>query len=66
MGNMMGYFNLAMSVGMIVGPVAAGWVMDFFGLSMTFVFGGIVGLLGSGACLYWLFIKSGVRFHANL
>ena len=54
MGNVIGYFNMAMSLGSIVGSVVAGCVMDLFGLPFVFIFGGIVGLLGSAGCIYWM------------
>ena len=52
MGNIMGYFTQSMSLGMIVGPIVAGWVMDLMGLSVVFIFGGLVGVTGSGLCVY--------------
>ena len=54
MGNVMGYFNQSMSFGMIVGPIVAGWVMDLLGLSVVFIFGGLVGILGSSFCAYFM------------
>lgn len=54
MGNVIGYFNMAMSLGSIVGSVVAGCVMDLFGLPFVFLFGGLVGLLGSAVCGYWM------------
>ncbi|RKY53163.1 MAG: MFS transporter, partial [Candidatus Neomarinimicrobiota bacterium] len=58
MGNVMGYFNQSMSLGMIVGPIVAGWVMDLLGLSVVFIFGGIVGILGSSFCAYFMIHQS--------
>ncbi|MBN2028645.1 MFS transporter [bacterium] len=54
MGNVIGYINMAMNLGSIVGSVVAGCVMDLFGLPFVFIFGGIVGLLGSVGCIYWM------------
>ncbi len=54
MGNVIGYINTAMNLGSIVGSVVAGCVMDLFGLPFVFIFGGIVGLLGSGGCIYYM------------
>ena len=65
MGNIMGYFNMAMSIGMITGPVISGGMMDKFGLSVVFIFAGCIGIVGSGLCLFFLFFKRGgvVRAH---
>ena len=65
MGNIMGTFNSAMSYGMIVGPIVSGWIMDLLGLSVVFIFGGVIGIIGSVVCLYWMVHKQGV-VHANV
>ena len=65
MGNIMGTFNSAMSYGMIVGPIISGWIMDLLGLSVVFIFGGVIGIIGSVVCLYWMVHKQGV-VHANV
>lgn len=54
MGNVMGYFTQSMSLGMIVGPVISGWVMDLLGLTFVFIFGSLVGIFGSGVCAFWM------------
>ena len=54
MGNIMGYFNMAMSLGMITGAIGTGIVMDLFGLSYVFLLGGIIGITGTLLCLFWL------------
>jgi len=46
MGSIMGLFNMAMSLGLAVGPVTAGLIADLVGLRVSFYSGGIVGLLG--------------------
>jgi len=66
MGNVMGYFNSAMSFGMIVGPVIAGWVMDLLGLSVVFLFGGLVGVVGSVLCAYYTMYNQRVEANANV
>lgn len=72
MGNVMGYFNMAMSFGMITGPLIAGWVMDLFGLSYVFIIGGLISLLGSILCGYWIYREpclvhsEGINSHADL
>lgn len=43
----MGVLNMAMSVGMMLGPVLAGTLAEFFGLRLLFVFGAVVGMLGT-------------------
>ena len=58
MGHVMGNFNMAMSIGSIVGAMSAGQVMDLFGMSYVFIFGGIVTLVGSAACLVWLYQRN--------
>ncbi len=66
MGNIMGFFNQAMSFGMILGPIVSGWVMDLLGLSVVFIFGGCIGVAGSILCVY-LFSKSkGSGVHAHV
>ena len=47
MGAVMGVLNMAMSVGMMLGPVLAGTLAEFFGLRFLFVFGAVVGLIGT-------------------
>ncbi len=47
MGAIMGVLNMAMSVGMMLGPVLAGTLAEFFGLRLLFVFGAVVGMLGT-------------------
>jgi MFS family permease len=66
MGNVMGYFNTAMSLGMISGPIVSGLIMDLFGLSVVFIWGGLLGVLGSMVCVYLFFIKKGVIGYADV
>jgi len=54
MGNIMGYFNMAMSLGMITGAIGTGIVMDLLGLSYVFLLGGVIGIAGTVLCLFWL------------
>jgi len=54
MGNLMGYFNLAMSLGMILGPLASGGIIDLFGQSWAFLFSGFLGLGGSVLAYLWI------------
>lgn len=47
MGSVTGAFTTSMSVGQIIGPIIFGFIYDFSGLSISFIIGGVVGLLGS-------------------
>ena len=47
MGAIMGVLNMAMSAGMMLGPVTAGGLAEFVGLRFLFVFSGVVGVLGT-------------------
>lgn len=48
MGQTMAIFNVAMSLGLGVGPLASGMVLDIWGLSGVFYFCTILGFLGIG------------------
>lgn len=47
MGAVMGMLNMAMSVGMMLGPVLGGLALDISGLRPLFLFGAVAGLLGT-------------------
>lgn len=47
MGAVMGMLNMAMSVGMMLGPVLGGLVLDVSGLRPLFIFGAVAGVLGT-------------------
>lgn len=47
MGAIMGVLNMAMSAGMMIGPVLAGVLAEIFGLRSLFLFGAVVGVLGT-------------------
>jgi multidrug resistance protein len=49
MGAVMGVTNMAMSAGMMLGPVLAGALAEVIGLRALFLFSGVVGLLGTAA-----------------
>lgn len=49
MGAIMGVLNMAMSAGMMLGPVLAGGLAEIVGLRSLFVFSGAVGILGTVA-----------------
>ena len=48
MGSTMAIFNVAMSVGLGIGPLASGVALDIWGLSGVFYFCTILGFLGTG------------------
>ena len=50
MGHVMGQFNMAMSLGAIVGSVVTGALMDLFHIDVVFIFSGVIGILGSLFC----------------
>ena len=56
MGAIMGVINMAMSAGMMLGPVLAGALAEVIGLRALFLFSGVVGLLGTAA-FGWLTIE---------
>ncbi len=47
MGSTIGMFTMAMSIGMFVGPVLGGGLVDMLGVYSVFYFGGLVSLLGT-------------------
>lgn len=49
MGAVMGVTNMAMSAGMMLGPVLAGALAEVIGLRALFLFSGAVGVLGTAA-----------------
>ena len=57
MGAVMGVLNMAMSVGMMLGPVLAGLFSDLSGLRPLFLFGAGAGLIGT-LVFGWLTSKS--------
>jgi DHA1 family multidrug resistance protein-like MFS transporter len=50
MGHVMGQFNMAMSLGAIVGAVVTGALMDLFQIDVVFIFSGLIGILGALFC----------------
>ncbi len=46
MATMMSIFNVAMGLGMMMGPLIAGSMMETFGIDSVFLFGGTVGVAG--------------------
>ena len=60
MGTVMGFFNTAMDLGMIFGPLIGGVIFDQVDLPPVFYFGGMMGLVGVGA--FW-YLTRGIRDH---
>lgn len=54
MGNIMGFFNMAMSLGMIIGPIMSGLVLDLSGIAYVFIFVGVVEIVGTVGSVYLL------------
>jgi len=54
MGSAMGLADMAMDVGMILGPIMSGIVMDFTGIESIFYFGGSITLLGTAVFYFFL------------
>jgi len=50
MGNIMGFFNLSMSIGMIAGPLLSGAVHDLISQNAVFIAAGAIGIAGSLYC----------------
>jgi MFS family permease len=46
MASMMSIFNVAMGIGMMMGPLIAGSMMETYGIGSVFIFGGTVGVAG--------------------
>ncbi len=46
MGSSMGIFNMAMSIGMAVGPFVGGWITDEFGVKFVFLFAACAEVIG--------------------
>jgi MFS family permease len=57
MGRWMGIFNTTGSLGIIVAPLLSGIVLDHLGLHPVFYIGGILSLLGTLIC--WYYVRSG-------
>ena len=60
MGTVMGFFNTAMDVGMIFGPLVGGMIFDHIALPPVFYFGGMMGLVGVSA--FW-YLTRGLNGH---
>jgi MFS family permease len=52
MGSIMGLYNMAMSIGLAVGPISAGLISDLAGLRASFYSAGFVGMLGVLGFMY--------------
>ncbi len=59
MGSVTGAFTTSMSIGQIIGPIVFGFIYDYSGLSMSFIIGGVVGLIGSWLAYRYLHHNTG-------
>ena len=48
MGSSIALFSMALSIGMVVGPIAGGAIADFVGINSAFYFGAVITLVGAG------------------
>jgi MFS family permease len=64
MGSTMAIFNVAMSVGLAIGPLTSGIILDLYGLSGVFYFCTILGFLSTGI-VSWLFSRSSAPAGSN-
>ena len=48
MGFSIALFSMALSIGMVVGPIVGGAIADFVGINSAFYFGAVMTLLGAG------------------
>ena len=55
MGLTIAMFSMAMSIGMVIGPILGGAIADFLNISSVFYFGAAMGFLG--ACLFIWFTR---------
>jgi MFS family permease len=55
MASVMSLVNFGMSLGMVVGPLVAGYVLDLVGIHAIFLFGGITALFG--AALFHVLVR---------
>lgn len=51
MGSVIGIFTLGMSLGMVIGPIAGGVIMDYIGINWVFFVAAGFALLGTGVFL---------------
>ena len=60
MGSMMGIFSSSRDLGMVIAPIASGFVLDVLDINAVFWFGGIMALVGIGFFYFFLnFTKNG-------
>jgi MFS family permease len=48
MGSSIALFSMALSIGMVVGPIVGGAITDFAGINSAFYFGAVITLVGAG------------------
>lgn len=57
MGSWMGIFNSAVSAGTMIGALLGGFVMGKFGVSQIFYVTGVISLIGTAFCLYYVLLR---------
>lgn len=60
MGATIGAFTSSISFGMVLGPVVMGLIVDYFNISTAFLFGGIIGIIGTAAAV--IFLKKNTEY----
>ena len=53
MGSTMGMFTMAMSIGMAMGPLLGGTIVDFGNINSVFYFAAAMGLVGTGLFIWF-------------
>lgn len=54
MGSSMGVFNMAMSIGEVIGPLLGGLLMDTIGLDSVFFVAGMAGIVGTSLFIWFM------------
>ncbi len=60
MGATTGAFTSSISLGMVLGPVVMGIIIDYFNISTAFLLGGIIGIVGTSAAV--VFLKKNTKY----
>ncbi len=58
MGSTTGAFTSSISLGQVLGPIVFGLIADIFNIPAAFLFGGLLGLVGTIAAYFFLKIKT--------
>lgn len=63
MSSTMGIFDAAMGLGMILGPLISGFVMDYLGINAVFYVGGLFSLVG--LCVFFFLARRSIATELN-